>query len=194
VGRPPNVRQPTYVGGPLGPKHQVSNDASMPPPGNTQVVRIPSPKSRTLRKGRHSEAGRIYLITSSCDGRTNLFKDSILASILIEETKHQVDTGECNSLAFVAMPDHFHWLMQLTGTRILQAIVGSLKGRSARRINLVGGTSARVWQAGFHDHALRVEEDIEYIASYLLLNPVRAGLVGRFEEYPYLYSVWHDRG
>jgi putative transposase len=117
-----------------------------------------------------------------------------LASILIEETKHQEDTGDCSSLAFVAMPDHFHWLVQLTGTRTLQEIVGSLKGRSARRINLVRGISARVWEAGFHDHALRVEEDIENIANYLLLNPVRAGLVANFDEYPYWYSVWHDRG
>jgi putative transposase len=117
-----------------------------------------------------------------------------LASILIEESKHQEVTGDCTSLAFVAMPDHFHWLMQLTGTQTLQEIVGSLKGRSARRINLVRGISATVWQAGFHDHALRVEEDIENLANYLLLNPVRAGLVADIDEYPHWYSVWHDRG
>jgi putative transposase len=177
------------VGGPLGPKSAILSDVSAPPRGDTKLVRVCSAKSRTLRKGRHSEAGRIYFIASSCNGRFNLFRDSALASILIDESKHQEDTGDCNSLAFVAMPDHFHWLMQLTGTRILQAIVGSLKGRSARRINLVGGTSVRVWQAGFHDHALRVEEDIENIANYLLLNPVRAGLVADVDEYPHWYSV-----
>ena len=188
MGRHPNV------GGPLGPKHTVLNDATTPPHGNTQLVPIRSPKSRTLRKGRHSEAGRIYLITSSCNGRFSLFRDSVLASILIEETRHQEDEGGCNSLAFVAMPDHFHWLVQLAGKRTLQEIVGSLKGRSARRINLVRGISDRVWQAGFHDHALRVEEDIENIANYLLLNPVRAGLVADVDEYPHWYSIWHDRG
>jgi putative transposase len=185
---------PRIVGGPLGPKHPVSNDANTPPRSNTQEVRIRPARSRILRKGRHSEAGRIYFITSSCAGKISVFRDSLLASILIEETKHQEDKGDCNSLAFVAMPDHFHWLMQLAGKRTLQEIVGSLKGRSARRINLVRGISARVWQPGFHDHALRVEEDIENVANYLLLNPVRAGLVERFEEYPYWYSVWHDRG
>ena len=182
------------MGGPLGPKYAVLNDASTPPHGDTKSVHTNSPRSRTLRKGRHSEVGRMYFITSSCSGRLALFQDSILASILIEETKHQEDTGDCISLAFVAMPDHFHWLMQLTGTRTLQEIVGSLKGRSARRINLVRGSSTRVWEAGFHDHALRVEEAIENIANYLLLNPVRAGLVAEFDEYPHWYSVWHDRG
>ena len=157
-------------------------------------MRTCSPKSRALRIGRYSEAGRIYFITSSCNGRLSLFRDYVLASILIEETKHQEEIGACNSLAFVAMPDHFHWLMQVTGKRTLQEIVGSLKGRSSRKINLVRGTSARVWQAGFHDHALRVEEDIENIANYLLFNPVRAGLVADIDEYPHWYSVWHDRG
>ena len=144
--------------------------------------------------GRYSETGRIYSITSSCHGRIRLFQDIELASILIDETKYQEGTGDCNSLVFVAMPDHFHWLMQLTGKRTLQEIVGSVKGRSARRINLIRSASARVWQAGFHDHALRAEEDIENIANYILLNPVRAGLVVDVEDYPHWYSVWHHRG
>ena len=91
------------------------------------------------------------------------------------------------------MPDHIHWLVQLGGDQKLGGLVQRLKGRSARRINLAHTLSSKVWQAGFHDHALRAEEDIEDVASYLIHNPLRAGLVDDYNEYPYWYSVWHSR-
>ncbi len=157
-------------------------------------MRGSEPNSRAIRAGRYSELGRIYFITSCCEQGARLLLDPRLATSLIEESKEQELIGGCKSLAFVAMPDHFHWLMQITGKRTLQQIVGSLKGRSARKINLIRGAATRVWQSGFHDHALRKEEEMEDFANYLLLNPVRAGLVRTVDEYPYWYSAWHDRG
>jgi len=192
VGGPSGPKE--TVGGPLGPKSTVLQDASNRRRGNTEVVRVHSPKSRTLRKGRYSETGRIYFITSSCEHRFRLFLSPELAYLLIDESKTQEKLGGCRSLAFEVMPDHFHWLVQLTAARTLQELVGSLKGRSARRINMIRGVSGRVWQPGFHDHAIRRETAVENLANYLLLNPVREGLVERFEEYPYSYSIWHDRG
>ena len=76
----------------------------------------------------------------------------------------------------------------------MQQIVGSLKGRSARQINNMRGMMERFWQPGFHDHGIRTDEDLKLMAEYLLHNPVRAGLVKQFEDYPFWTSVWHSRG
>jgi len=114
--------------------------------------------------------------------------------ILLKESQHQQQVGDCTSLAVVVMPDHFHWLLTLGDGRTLQQIVGSLKGRSARQINILRGGMEKVWQSGFHDHGIRADEDLRTMAEYLLHNPVRAGLVKRFMDYPYWTSVWHGRG
>jgi len=47
-----------------------------------------------------------------------------------------------------------------------------------------------VWQDGFHDHALRREEDLKEVARYIIANPVRAGLVTRVGDYPLWDACW----
>jgi len=112
----------------------------------------------------------------------------------MEEVRLQEGEGDCTSLALVVMPDHIHWLVQLGSGRSLQQVMNSLKGRSAYRINLERSERQQVWQAGFHDHAIRREEDLESAARYLIQNPVRAGLVEQFDQYPFWESVYHDKG
>jgi putative transposase len=55
---------------------------------------------------------------------------------------------------------------------------------SARRIG------RRIWQTGFHDHALRADEDVVRVARYIVANPLRAGLVSSPGEYPHWDAVW----
>jgi len=114
-----------------------------------------------------------------------------LAWALCREFSYQDQLADSASLAFVVMPDHFHWLLQLSGNKSLQQIVNSLKGRSARKINTIQRGRGRVWQGGYHDRAIRRFEDIEVAANYLIENPVRAGLVSDRRDYPYWGSVWH---
>lgn len=73
----------------------------------------------------------------------------------------------------------------------LSATVGRVKGESARQINAaLERTGLPVWQRGFHDHALRKEEDMQEIARYVVANPLRAGLVGLLGEYPWWDAEW----
>ena len=47
-----------------------------------------------------------------------------------------------------------------------------------------------IWQAGYYDHALRIEEDIQTVARYIVANPIRAGLVQKIADYPHWDAVW----
>jgi len=47
-----------------------------------------------------------------------------------------------------------------------------------------------IWQDGYHDHALRAEESLEDVARYIVMNPVRAGLVKSVREYPLWDAKW----
>lgn len=55
-----------------------------------------------------------------------------------------------------------------------------------RRDGLIGPC----WQRGFYDHALRKEEDIRTSAEYIVNNPVRAGLVENWVDYPFAWHRW----
>ena len=141
-----------------------------------------------LRKGRYSQTGGEYFITTVVNGRRPLFADFQLARCFIHELAHSQLNGHCQWLAWVLMPDHFHGLLQLQHND-LSNVIKKLKGRSARRINeyLYGagdvglqvglkpdlqenGQRPSVWQANFYDHALRTEENRVQIARYIVAN------------------------
>ncbi|MNE68641.1 hypothetical protein D3C80_1643130 [compost metagenome] len=57
-------------------------------------------------------------------------------------------------------------------------------------MNALRKSSGRLWQKGFHDHALRREEDVKAVARYVVANPLRAGLVEKLADYPFWDAIW----
>jgi REP element-mobilizing transposase RayT len=144
-----------------------------------------------LRKGRCSLPGQIYLLTAVTYDRQTFFSDFILGRLVVHEFIRSAAMDHAHTLAFVVMPDHFHWLMSLVSPLPLSGVVGNVKSHSARTINSVlDRIGEPVWQRGFHDHALRSEEHMIDIARYIITNPVRAGLVRRVGDYPLWDVVW----
>lgn len=154
---------------------------------------MPHYKNHKLRTGRYSEAGRIYLVTSCCEKHRQVFQEFTAARIVVDEIKRCATERLCDNLTYVVMPDHVHWLLQVSQGGELSNIVGLMKGRSARRVNQLGTIKAKLWQGGFHDHAVRREEDLENLSNYVVHNPLRAGLVSSVDDYPHWWSAWHKR-
>ena len=118
-----------------------------------------------------------------------------VGQVVIDEITRSDRAGHSRTLAYVVMLDHLHWLFELERHESLSRVVGCVKGRAARRINADRQNPTRLWQSGFHDHAVRREENLGQIVNYLLANPVRAGLVADYREYRLLYGAWsEDRG
>ncbi|MCP1497738.1 REP element-mobilizing transposase RayT [Pseudomonas migulae] len=92
------------------------------------------PNSHRLRLGRHSETGRAYLITAVIHDRQPVFHDWRLGRLLVAEMRWAHDSGVVVSIAWVVMPDHFHWLMQLRDGDLGNAI-GATKARCTRALN-----------------------------------------------------------
>lgn len=145
--------------------------------------------SRRLRIGRSSEPGRLYLITCVVQDREPLFHDLVLARSVIRQFRLAHEEGTARSLAWVVMPDHLHWLMELKAGK-LSAVMRRLKSRSAHEINRLEQRQGRLWQPGFYDRGLRKEEDVRTVARYIVANPLRAGLVGTVRDYPHWDAVW----
>ncbi|WMJ70432.1 transposase [Stenotrophomonas sp. 24(2023)] len=145
--------------------------------------------SPRLRYGRYVQTGNVYSLTTVTAQRAPFFSDPGNATLLVEALRQVEARGFSHSLAWVVMPDHLHWLMQLrAGT--LAGCMNLLKSRSGRLINQRMGRQGALWQHGFHDHAIRSDESLLEHAAYILANPVRAGLVGALDEYPHAWSRW----
>jgi len=150
------------------------------------------PRGHALRKGRVSLPNHSYLLTTVTEQREPVFIDFAAARLLIACLKAVHNGGFAESLAFVVMPDHLHWLVQLGETMPLRRVVQTIKGRSSRLIGLQrqSGASKPLWQPGYHDHALRSDEDVRQVARYIVGNPIRAGLVEHIGDYPFWDAFW----
>jgi REP element-mobilizing transposase RayT len=147
-----------------------------------------------LRTGRYSEIGRGYLLTTVVKDRHALFADFGHARLAVAALRGCDDAGLSATLAFVLMPDHLHWLVQLRGGT-LDGLMRCFKSRSAAAINRARATpGCTVWQAGFHDRAIRDGQDTRAMARYVIANPVRAGLVQGVGDYAHWDAVWVGGG
>ena len=82
---------------------------------------------------------------------------------------------------FVIMPDHMHLLITPSEEISLERAMQFIKGGFSFRLKWSGP----VWQAGFSNHRVRDFEDYEKHKEYIRMNPVRARLVEKPENYPY---------
>ncbi|HGA2320911.1 TPA: transposase [Pseudomonas putida] len=148
-----------------------------------------TPKGCLLRRGRCSEPGRFYLLTTVTRNRHPLFLNFQYARIVIRHLRMADQENSCHSLAWVVMPDHVHWLIELKEIT-LSTLMRRFKARSSHNLRKAGTSTARVWQAGYHDRALRKEADVIKAARYIIANPIRAGLVNKVGDYPHWDAIW----
>lgn len=147
------------------------------------------PHSSALRRGRFSEPGRAYLVTATCAARAPLFSDWRVGRHVVAQLRLAQESNRADSLAWVVMPDHLHWLLVLREAD-LSTVMRRVKSLSARIVNAYPNRSGPVWQDGYHDHAIRAEENLREVARYVIANPVRAGLVAGIGDYPLWDAVW----
>ena len=142
-----------------------------------------------LLRGRVSRPGVHYIVTTIVDERTPVFRDYAASIVVAREIRAMERRGACEVMAWVLMPDHLHLLVALTHVG-LPALIGNLKGRTARLLNAASNRHGRFWQRGFHDHALRTDEDLVSAARYIVANPLRARLVEKIGDYPFWDAKW----
>ena len=88
---------------------------------------------------------------------------------------------------YVLMPDHVHLFVRLSPDLSLAQWVRNLKRAISRSI--VG--PAPQWQEGFFDHLLRGKDSYAQKWEYVRENPVRAGLVATYANWPYQGEITH---
>ena len=126
--------------------------------------------------------GQAYFVTSNSAARKPFFRHERWARLFIE-TLYGYRPQRYLIHGFVLMPDHFHLL--ITPAASLELAVQCLKGGFSFQAKRAFEWKGDIWVAGFADHRIRDDEDFEIHRAYIANNPVKAGLVGQAEQYPY---------
>ena len=132
-----------------------------------------------------SAPGTSYFVTTKASQDRALFRATEIAETVVETLQHYRSRGEYLLHEFVLMPDHLHVLITPSSTISLEKAMQFIKGGSSYRLHHERGQKIDLWHAGFHDWTIRDAVDWNAKAQYIRLNPVKAGLVERPEDWPY---------
>jgi len=155
-----------------------------------ELVERETPGKSALRRCRHSMASQIYLLTTVTHGRKPLFINRELATATCRLIGQPSLWRGSQLLCWVLMPDHWHGIVELGSYEPLSELMRRFKSVTATEVNRDRRAHGAVWASGYHDHALRYEEDLVGVARYVVANPLRAELVTRIGDYPYWDAVW----
>ena len=85
---------------------------------------------------------------------------------------------------WVVMPNHVHVIVRPLVPQLLDQIMKSWKGYTAREANkLLKRTGDSFWAREYYDHLVRDDEERARLADYIHDNPVKAGLCARWEDW-----------
>ena len=104
-----------------------------------------------------------------------LLKDPALAQIVADALRH-FDGERYDLVAWVVMPNHVHVLLTPRPGYALGKILHSWKSFSAHEINKQTGRQGDVWQHETYDHIVRDPGSMWHFATYIVDNPLQAGL------------------
>ena len=125
-----------------------------------------------------------YFITAPSFEHRTIFQNTRLAELMIETLLRYRSQQKYLLHQFVVMPDHLHTILtpiEITLERAVQLIKGGFS-HSARQD---GFGNLEIRQRGYSDHRIRDTNDYDVHVAYIRMNPVRAGLCARPEEYAF---------
>ena len=112
-------------------------------------------------------------------------RDPRVAGMLVNAIQHGETVRRFYDLyAWVIMPNHVHTIFR---PRVaMPYIMRWLKGTTGRRANrILGRVGTPFWQDESFDHWIRTSEELNYLIAYVESNPVKAGLIGADEPWPW---------
>ena len=146
---------------------------------------------------RYYQENQIVFITQVVENRKPVLTQAELIPLLFNSWHRINDRRPFSMLAYVILPDHFHFLIQPSGesnfSQIMHSIKLSFTNTYKRQINVK--TPFTFWQKRFWDHVIRNENDLENHIHYIHFNPMKHGYVIDPSQWQYSsFHEWQKRG
>jgi putative transposase len=131
-----------------------------------------------------------YFITVCTDAKRPFFENETLVKVVLDVLAEESGKFDFTVWGYCFMPDHLHLVLEGKTTNAdMPAFIRAFKQKTGyayrRRLSESIG---RLWQAGYYDHVLRRDEDLQSVLQYVFNNPVRKQMVSCFTDYPHLGS------
>lgn len=133
-----------------------------------------------------------YSLTWCCADRQFLFTEQDQVDLVREQILRACKETQFEVVADCYMPDHVHQLIHgRASTSNGLAFIKRAKQYSGFYFKKRFQKS--LWLRYGHDRWLRRDSDIHGVVRYILENPIRAGLVEKIEDYPFIGSHLYTR-
>jgi len=111
---------------------------------------------------------------------------------IVTRAFHYLDHNKYNLHSYCVMSNHIHILLNpLKNDKGIEYpvfnIIQSLKRVTANQINKHRSTTGQVWDDYYFDRIIRSVENYSNVLNYIMMNPVKAGLIDRPEEWIFSY-------
>jgi REP element-mobilizing transposase RayT len=118
----------------------------------------------------------------------DFLKNPNVANIIVEKIK-EYDGKKYDLIAYCIMSNHVHLLFCTAGYENpdISMIMQLIKGGSSFLCNQFLNRKGNFWQKESYDHYVRNQQELENIEFYILENPVKAGLVAKWEDWKFSY-------
>lgn len=126
----------------------------------------------------------LYHVTARGNNRQAIHRDDIDRERHLELLAHVVDRFGWLLHAYCLMNNHYHLLIE-TPLPNLSSAMRQLNGVYAQRFNRRHDRVGHVFQARFAALLVQHERHLLGVARYIVLNPVRAGLVSHPADWPW---------
>ena len=142
-------------------------------------------RSRVVRHPDYDYAGDAILHMTICADSGRPFEEADTAEMVAKAVEKSCELLRYRLFGYTLMPDHAHVLLSPADPRRpigdwLQSFKGFTTNQHKKRTG-----AARLWQTTAHDHVCRTEETAERVLTYIVNNPVRAGLVECWQDWPW---------
>lgn len=130
----------------------------------------------------------LYFVTICCANRKHQLANDTIHSAFRDFAARGRQEKNIAVGRYVLMPDHLHVFVCGPAEFKLEQWVRMLKTALGRKLRELGH-EAEFWQRGFFDHLVRNSESYAEKWEYVRLNPVRAGLARRSDDWLYQGEV-----
>jgi putative transposase len=129
-----------------------------------------------------------YHLRFCTDAKRPVFTSDAPVELVLAQILRACEEHEFAVIAYCFMPDHVHLLIEGTApTSDCKRFIARVKQYSGYQHAAI--FKERLWQRYGFERVLRDHETTFVVARYILENPIRAGLVTRVEDYPYVGSL-----
>ena len=144
---------------------------------------------KNIRLARKDYVGKGWFFITLCSAnRSKLFTTARVCDWVLRCFRDNASSHFFAVHAYCLMPDHVHLLLEgrEPSSDLLQ-VVRAIKLKTSMPFERKTGRP--LWQKKFYDHILRRNDSPDAVAWYIWMNPVRAGLCHRPDQYPFLGSL-----